>query len=60
MTTVPNISNVLHKVLIETNEQLVTSAFVFEAVLDVLKKDYGVRIVNKPLCKSSRNGTFMG
>jgi transposase len=29
-------------------------AQLFEAVLDVLKKDYGVRIVKKPLGKSSR------
>lgn len=26
----------------------------FEAVIDVLKKDYGVRVVKKPLGKSSR------
>ena len=30
------------------------NAQLFEAVLDVLKKDYGVRIVKKPLGKSSR------
>lgn len=29
-------------------------AQLFEAVLDVLKKDYGVRVVKKPLGKSSR------
>jgi transposase-like protein len=29
-------------------------AKLFEAVLDVLKKDYGVRVVKKPLGKSSR------
>ena len=27
----------------------------FEAVIDVLKKDYGVRVVKKPVGKSSRN-----
>ena len=33
---------------------------VFEAVLDVLKKDYGVRVVKKPLGKSSRSGSSKG
>ena len=32
-------------------------AQLFEAVLDVLKKDYGVRVVKKPLGKSSKNST---
>ena len=35
-------------------------AQLFEAVLDVLKKDYGVRVVKKPLGKSSRNGSSKG
>jgi transposase len=29
-------------------------AQLFEAMLDVLKKDYGVRVIKKPLGKSSR------
>lgn len=37
----------------EANEK----ARLFEAVLDVLKKDYGVRVVKKPLGKSSRNSS---
>jgi transposase len=32
-------------------------AQLFEAVLDVLKKDYGVRVVKKPSGKSSRKGS---
>ena len=32
-------------------------AQLFEAVLDVLKKDYGVRVVKKPLGKSSRSSS---
>lgn len=40
----------------EANEK----AQLFEAVLDVLKKDYGVRVVKKPLGKFSRNGTSKG
>lgn len=32
-------------------------AKLFEAVIDVLKRDYGVRVVKKPLGKSSRNST---
>ena len=32
-------------------------AQLFEAVLDVLKKDYGVRVVKKPLGKSSRKSS---
>jgi transposase len=32
-------------------------ARLFEAVLDVLKKDYGVRVVKKPLGKSSRKSS---
>lgn len=32
-------------------------ARLFEAMLDVLKKDYGVRVVKKPLGKSSRSSS---
>jgi hypothetical protein len=32
-------------------------AQLFEAVLNVLKKDYGVRVVKKPLGKSSRKSS---
>ena len=32
-------------------------AQLFESVLDVLKKDYGVRVVKKPLGKSSRKSS---
>jgi transposase len=32
-------------------------AQLFEALLDVLKKDYGVRVVKKPLGKSSRKSS---
>lgn len=35
-------------------------ARLFEAVLDVLKKDYGVRVVKKPLGKSSRKSSSQG
>ena len=35
-------------------------AQLFEAVLDVLKKDYGVRVVKKPLGKFSRSGSLKG
>ncbi len=35
-------------------------AQLFEAVLNVLKKDYGVRVVKKPLGKSSRKSSFQG
>ncbi len=35
-------------------------ARLFEAVLDVLKKDYGVRVVKKPLGKSSRKSSSKG
>jgi transposase len=35
-------------------------AQLFEAVIDVLKKDYGVRIVKKPLSKSSRKSSSRG
>lgn len=35
-------------------------AQLFEAVLDVLKKDYGVRVVKKPLGKSSRSNSSKG
>lgn len=37
----------------EANEK----ARLFEAMLDVLKKDYGVRVVKKPLGKSSRKSS---
>lgn len=32
----------------------------FEAVVDVLKKDYGVRVVKKPVSKSSRKTSSKG
>ena len=32
----------------------------FEAVVDVLKKDYGVRVVKKPVGKSSRKTSSRG
>ena len=32
----------------------------FEAVIDVLKKDYGVRVVKKPVGKSSRKTSSQG
>ncbi len=32
----------------------------FEAVIDVLKKDYGVRVVKKPMGKSSRKSPSKG
>lgn len=35
-------------------------AQLFEAVLDVLRKDYGVRVVKKPLGKSSRKSSSRG
>jgi len=35
-------------------------AKLFEAVLEVLKKDYGVRVVKKPLGKSSRKTASRG
>ena len=40
----------------EANEK----ARLFEMVLDVLKKDYGVRVVKKPLGKSSRKSSSRG
>lgn len=40
----------------EANEK----ARLFEAMLDVLKQDYGVRVVKKPLGKSSRKGSSPG
>lgn len=40
----------------EANEK----AQLFEAMLDVLKKDYGVRVVKKPSGKSSRSGSCKG
>lgn len=35
-------------------------AKLFEAVIDVLLKDYGVRVVKKPLGKSSRKTSSQG
>ena len=35
-------------------------AQLFEAVIDVLRKDYGVRVVKKPLGKSSRKSSSKG
>ena len=35
-------------------------ARLFEAVIDVLKRDYGVKVVKKPSGKSSRNSSFKG
>ena len=43
---------VLQTQLREANEK----AQLFEAIVDVLKEDYGVRIVKKPSGKSSRKG----
>lgn len=43
---------VLQTQLREANEK----AQLFEAIVDVLKEDYGVRIVIKPSGKSSRKG----
>lgn len=40
----------------EANEK----ARLFEAVIDVLRKDYGVRVVKKPLGKSSRKSSSRG
>jgi transposase len=40
----------------EANEK----ALLFQAVLDVLKKDYGVRVVKKPSGKSSRKSSSQG
>lgn len=40
----------------EANEK----AQLFEAMLDVLKKDYGVRVVKKPSGKSSSSGSSKG
>lgn len=38
-------------------EQANEKVRLFEAVLDVLRKDYGVRVVKKPLGKSSRKSS---
>ena len=38
-------------------QQAQEKARLFEAMLDVLKKDYGVRVVKKPLGKSSRKSS---
>ena len=35
-------------------------ARLFEAVIDVLKRDYGVKVVKKPSGKSSRSSSFKG
>jgi len=41
-------------------KQAQEKARLFEAVLDVLKKDYGVRVVKKPSGKSSRSSSSKG
>jgi transposase len=41
-------------------QQAQQKAQLFEAVLDVLKKDYGVRVEKKPSGKSSRSGSSKG
>ena len=41
-------------------EQAQEKARLFEAVIDVLRKDYGVRVVKKPLGKSSRTTSSRG
>ena len=41
-------------------EQAQEKAKLFEAVIDVLRKDYGVRVVKKPLGKSSRKTSSQG
>ncbi len=41
-------------------KQAQEKAQLFEAVLDVLKKDYGVRVVKKPLGKSSSKTSSRG
>ena len=38
-------------------QEATEKARLFEAMLDVLKKDYGVRVVKKPLGKSSRKSS---
>lgn len=48
------------KALQEQLKQANEKAQLFEAVLDVLKKDYGVRVVKKPSGKSSRSGSSRG
>lgn len=45
------------KELEEQLKQANEKAQVFEAVLDVLKKDYGVRVVKKPSGRSSRKSS---
>lgn len=45
------------KELEEQLKQASEKAQVFEAVLDVLKKDYGVRVVKKPSGRSSRKSS---
>ena len=41
-------------------EEAQEKARLFEAVIDVLRKDYGVRVVKKPLGKSSRKSSSKG
>jgi transposase len=41
-------------------EQAQEKARLFEAVIDVLRKDYGVRVVKKPLGKFSRKNSSQG
>lgn len=41
-------------------EEAQQKARLFEAVIDVLRKDYGVRVVKKPLGKSSRKTSSQG
>lgn len=41
-------------------EEAQERARLFEAVIDVLRKDYGVRVVKKPLGKSSRKTSSRG
>ena len=41
-------------------KQAQEKAQLFEAVIDVLRKDYGVRIVKKPLGKSSTKPSSRG
>lgn len=41
-------------------KQAQQKAQLFEAVIDLLKKDYGVRVIKKPLGKSSRKTSSRG
>jgi hypothetical protein len=49
-----------HKALQVQLEEAQEKARLFEAVIDVLRKDYGVRVVKKPLGKSSRKSSSRG